>query len=294
MSVAAIWRFLNRQTRLKRKLRPEHANQPHTGTSVLSRARGFTHNTIKILAGYLCRCVADGTILSRLSPYGTHWRVSLLRQFRRPMRNGKGVLRMASGCPPLNARAPAGTPGPIRPAGHRNRTAASRSFPTARIWRTGEAGSVLALVALCMPAFMMLAGLALDCGLLFVMRQELQAIADFGALAGVQEVDLEALSAGERKFLPQAPVLTATQYVRQNIASALRPWLKPKQVHVEARTYEPGPGREVVHHGDGRLLRDPTVCVTVRAEIRPPLIGLLRGPLCLEAHADASILPRDD
>lgn len=297
MSVAATSYFLNRLTRLKRRLIPEHANEPRAGIGVLSRARAFPYDTIKILAAYVCRCAAARTRLSRLSPHGTRWRAGVSRRFRRPLhpiRKGKGVRRVALERPPLDTRGTARTPGAVCRAGPRTRIAAGRCLPAARIWRTGEAGSVLALVVLCMPAFIMLAGLALDCGLLFVMRQELQAIADFGALAGVQEVDLEALSAGERRFLPQAPVLAATQYVRQNVASASRPWLKLEQVDVEARTYEPDPGQEVFHHRDGRPLKDPTVCVTVRAEIRSPLIGLLRGPLRLEAHADASILPRNE
>src|SRR5690606_8648028 len=64
-----------------------------------------------------------------------------------------------------------------------------------------ERGAVAALVALVLPVLILSAGLVVDVAYLFWMRAALQATADFAALAGAQNIDLEALAQGERRLL---------------------------------------------------------------------------------------------
>ncbi len=59
-----------------------------------------------------------------------------------------------------------------------------------------QKGSVVALVVLFMPVALACAGIAVDLGLLFTARKCVQAACDLGALAGVQELDWEALAEG--------------------------------------------------------------------------------------------------
>lgn len=151
----------------------------------------------------------------------------------------------------------------------------------------------MALVILAMPALVLSAGFVLDYGLLFLIRQELQAVADMAALAGVQEVDLEALSRGERRFLPAAPRARAAECARLNLAALDRPWLVAERTEVETTVYEPEPEDPLFHHGDRRLLTDPTLCVVIRARVKPPFLSIWHRELEIEVHADASVLPID-
>lgn len=71
-----------------------------------------------------------------------------------------------------------------------------------RLWSRGaqvagnQKGSVIALVILFMPVALACAGIAVDLGILFTARKCVQAACDLGALAGVQELDWEALAEG--------------------------------------------------------------------------------------------------
>lgn len=60
----------------------------------------------------------------------------------------------------------------------------------------GDAGGVLVLVALFLPAFILVAGMVLDLGFAFTVREAAQAACDLGALAGVQELDWDSLARG--------------------------------------------------------------------------------------------------
>ena len=55
--------------------------------------------------------------------------------------------------------------------------------------RTGDAGQALALLAVMLPLFLAVAGLALEGGLVFAARRELQGTADAAARAGAMQLD---------------------------------------------------------------------------------------------------------
>jgi Flp pilus assembly protein TadG len=72
--------------------------------------------------------------------------------------------------------------------------------------RRGESGQALVYVAVMMPLFLAIVGLAVDGGVVFNARRELQNVADSAARAGAMQVDVRAYreSAGDRVVLDTA------------------------------------------------------------------------------------------
>lgn len=62
--------------------------------------------------------------------------------------------------------------------------------------RGGENGGVLALVALFLPVAVLVVGIVVDLGLVYMARKAVQSACDLGALAGAQELDLDELANG--------------------------------------------------------------------------------------------------
>lgn len=68
----------------------------------------------------------------------------------------------------------------------------------------GKKGSVVVIIAIVMPVLLLLLALVADIGMLYVVRSQLQTVADAASLAGVafenHEVHLRALGAGCASF----------------------------------------------------------------------------------------------
>jgi Flp pilus assembly protein TadG len=79
-----------------------------------------------------------------------------------------------------------------------------------------EPGQLLVWVAVMLPLFLSVVGLAMDAGLVFAARRELQNAADGAARAGAMQIDIDAYrqSSGEKLVLDQSKALqAAAEYV---------------------------------------------------------------------------------
>lgn len=84
--------------------------------------------------------------------------------------------------------------------------------------RAGEAGQALVLAAVMLPLFVAVVGLAIDGGIVFGARRELQNVADAAARAGAMQVDQRVYraSAGSVVVLDQASArATAAEYLAE-------------------------------------------------------------------------------
>jgi Flp pilus assembly protein TadG len=150
---------------------------------------------------------------------------------------------------------------------------------------------VAAAVALALPAMLVAAGLAVDVGMTVWARAVAQSAADLAALAGVQELDLDLLARGERRLMTGPAVARARDVALRNVIAAGGA-LGPSSAGVDVRVFNVPVGEVFPHPGDGRPMRDPTVCVTVTLRPRLPVLALFRGPDTVTAHADASVLEK--
>lgn len=151
--------------------------------------------------------------------------------------------------------------------------------------RRGAAGTVLALL---LPVVLASLALVADVGYLLWVRAALQAAADLGALAGAQELDLEALAEGRRALAPTAGS-SARRWAGENLAAhpATARWADLAEVGVLViQADEQAPAR---HPWTGRTLRDPTVAVRIRLRVPLPWFGRPLGPVEVVARADASV-----
>lgn len=154
-----------------------------------------------------------------------------------------------------------------------------------------QRGAVLPLVVLLAPALLALLALVADLGHLLAAQAVATAAADLGALAGVQELDLNRLVAGERHLLPASAAAHARRVAALNLARNLprSPSRAPARVEVAVVNASPAaPGR---HPFTGRPLPDPVVAVRVTAAVPLRFAPGVRPPR-LTATATASVLPR--
>lgn len=82
--------------------------------------------------------------------------------------------------------------------------------------RDGQRGQALVWVVVMLPLFLTVIGLAIDGGMLFSARRELQNVADAAALAGAQQVDLATYRASAGKTIvldPAAARQVAAEYI---------------------------------------------------------------------------------
>ena len=87
-----------------------------------------------------------------------------------------------------------------------------------RRWQAAQAGQAIVWTAVMLPLFLSVVGLAIDAGILFSARRELQNVADSAARAGAMQVDVRAYreSSGANVVLDQAAARdAAAEYVAQ-------------------------------------------------------------------------------
>jgi len=129
---------------------------------------------------------------------------------------------------------------------------------------------VLVYLALVLPIFVAMAGLAIDGALLLTARRELQSTVDGAARAGATRIDVSALrqSPAQIELDPSSARAAALGYLADSVPSNVA-WLSAPRVRVEV----------------GRV----RVGVEVDGELRPAflrVVGIERVPLSASAHAD--------
>lgn len=185
-----------------------------------------------------------------------------------------------------------------------------------------ESGSVGPLVVLMLPVLVLVMSLVVDVGLLFVCKNLSATAVDMAALAAAQEVDLDRLARGERYINPQAAENTARTWIKDNLDAALIGLAgspSDGEVYVDVTVYNASKNAPLMHEplaserrsspvlvlrgneadgrnqtasGNGRMLTDPTVCVTMSLPVKN---GLLLGrliPAVIMAHADTSVMEK--
>lgn len=154
-------------------------------------------------------------------------------------------------------------------------------------------GAVAALVILFLPGLVGILALVVDLGLLLQARTALQASADLAALAGVQELDLEALAQGAPRLLPEAAREAAKSYAGANVLHQLGSEARAV-LRVTVEVYNASSAEPLVHLYTGRMLEVPTVSVRLQLPVRlvlaPRLLG--RSDYLVETHADAAVVRR--
>ena len=125
-----------------------------------------------------------------------------------------------------------------------------------------EDGAVLALVAVFLPVAVLVVGMVLDLGMLYFAKRAVQGACDLGALAGVIELDWEALAAGDVRIDPAMGEAKALQVTRENI-EALGNVIRDASVSAHVLN---APDRE-----------EPTVRVECRFKVRAHFLGRLPG-----------------
>ncbi|HEY3316593.1 MAG TPA: pilus assembly protein TadG-related protein [Bacillota bacterium] len=172
--------------------------------------------------------------------------------------------------PPANARAVAARPSATR-------TAATR-------------GSVVVMIVLFLPIFLLLLGLVIDIGVLFVQRQGAYSAADMAVLAGAREIDLDRLARGERYLNPAEAESATRTYFASNLAASLGS--EASEATATVRVFNPPPGSPARDPVTGRLLADPTVCLSAVVPARLYFLAFITTSAPLRIHADASLLER--
>lgn len=97
-------------------------------------------------------------------------------------------------------------------------------------------GQVMVWVAVMLPLFLSIVGLAADGGLVFAARRELQNVADSAARAGAQQIDVRAYreSRGRSVVLDEAAARrAAAEYARQGADLNARVDVEPQRVRVQ-------------------------------------------------------------
>lgn len=158
--------------------------------------------------------------------------------------------------------------------------------------RPGQRGAVLALVIVFLPCLAAGVALVVDAGTLFVARSDLQAAADMGALAGVQDLDYDLLAGGDVVIKEADALRDAGAWVTANLTG--RVFIDPASLRVVVAVRNTGAGvwgSVVTCPVTGRVLEYPTVCVSVTADVRLPFFSWF-GPVTVSVHADASVVGR--
>lgn len=143
-----------------------------------------------------------------------------------------------------------------------------------------DEGGVLALVALFLPVAILVIGMVLDLGVVFYARRATQTACDLGALAGVIELDWDALAQGDVRIDSLAGEAVAIQVTNENVVS-LGPLIVDPMVSVRVFNI---PERE-----------EPTVQVYCHFRVRAHFLGFLPGfglGIPCAASAEASVVMR--
>jgi len=147
-----------------------------------------------------------------------------------------------------------------------------------------ERGAICVWFVLCMPTLLSVMALVFDVAWASIGQNYLQVAADGGALAGVQEIDLDRLALGECRIVPEPAITVARLYAFDNLSRSLAPEHLASCM-VTARAFNPG---EPGWHGPPQVVLNPTVCVEVCLPIQFPVTRMWR---MLRVHADASLMP---
>ncbi len=156
-----------------------------------------------------------------------------------------------------------------------------------------ERGAAAALVICMLPVLVITMAFAVDLGLLVWYRFTLMDVADLSALAGVQELDLEALADGEPRLLSGEATAAAVDYARANVQARLGATaLNALEMHVQI--YNGSEDSPLIHAHCGRELIHPTVCLQLSLPVPFVLVGHLSGreDIRVTAHADAAAVWR--
>jgi hypothetical protein len=129
---------------------------------------------------------------------------------------------------------------------------------------------------------------SISIGEAIVFRHLVGHAADLGALAAVQELDMDALARGELVLLPEEARSRAAEYVLANLHLMFPNQAQAFSVSTEVINPSQGGATDPV---TGRIHKWPTVCVLVQTSL-PVGIGPLSADIPIKAHADASAVPR--
>ena len=156
--------------------------------------------------------------------------------------------------------------------------------------RNSETGAAVTWLVLWLPVLILLLGIVADVGRLYTLRSVAQTAADMGALAGVQELDLEALAEGTLwvnvdEAQREARNL-ALEVAQKNLDRSVQ------SVKVESIAINATPLVPATHPWTGRRLETATVSVTVDAVARTYFLSMLMPRVNLGARGDASVLER--
>ncbi|MHB8946881.1 MAG: pilus assembly protein TadG-related protein [Bacillota bacterium] len=153
-----------------------------------------------------------------------------------------------------------------------------------------DRGSVVVLVVLFLPVFLLTLGFVIDLGVLFVQRQQAMAAADMAVLAGAREIDLDKLARGERSLLPEAAAAVTRQWFASNLRASLGS--EAESASAVVHVYNATPANPATDPVTGRRLRDPTVCLAGQVSARLYFLAFIARETTLHVHADASLLLR--
>lgn len=155
-----------------------------------------------------------------------------------------------------------------------------------------ESGSILVMFLLFLPVLILFVGLVADLGLIFLSRNIAYHAADLGALAGAQDLDLARLSRGEVYIDEMRAVRDARSWTLSNLRSNFSSLDVDSRARVSADVYNASAGNPVTHRLSGRLLRDPTVSVTVTVPVKLHFLSMLWSEVLISARADASVVKK--
>jgi Flp pilus assembly protein TadG len=148
-----------------------------------------------------------------------------------------------------------------------------------------DEGLVAVSFALFLPVALILLSLVMDVAWISIVRTQLQIAVDFGALAAVQDLDLELLANGRCELLVDSATATALAYAWENLETGIASG-NLSTCQVSCDVYNPG---NHGFHGPPYTVQYPIVCMHASISLRSPITSLART---VTAHADASLMPR--
>ncbi|QUL98389.1 MAG: Tad domain-containing protein [Candidatus Fermentithermobacillus carboniphilus] len=143
-----------------------------------------------------------------------------------------------------------------------------------------QRGGAVALIALFLPVAVLCVGMVLDLGLVLTARHCVQAACDLGALAGLQELDWDALARGDVVIVEDKGRQKAVEIAASNVEDVRR-ILSDVSFHAEVR--------------NGSSTREPSISVEATFKVRTVFLRWLPGlenGVMLKTTSVASVLQR--
>ena len=144
-----------------------------------------------------------------------------------------------------------------------------------------------------LPVLMLIMALVIDVGLLAITRNKLQTAADFGALAGAQNLDLQELQEGTIILNRNAATKDAIRWAEENALRNLHSFIADRDLRIVANVYNASTENTYYDNHTGRIVTDPTVCVLIEAVHHFYFIHGVFGEQKIVVHADASVLTKE-